>query len=256
MRNIIRGLTGSLAAVGLAVGGAAITAPTASADSGSCADWLSRGSLGSSTHVSITTKGNVTFTTAAPSATLCAGMTVSIGISRPNNRDFRNQLATRAHWEGNAYLYLSTFALDRYDVGDWMTRQIAVKDRTGKLAVRTFTQSNTPQVTRVQYASVLPGTPTGTLRPSATGVVPIRGSLKAWHYSGRLINLQNQRVIVQVKRPGNYAYTTVTSAVTSRTGTFAVNAKLSAHRGKDVRIGFVSGIPIIAQDFTYLGRVR
>jgi hypothetical protein len=136
-----------------------------------------------------------------------------------------------------------------------MTRQIAVKDKTGKLVVKTFTSATTPHITRAKFASVLTGTPTGRIRQDAQGWAYVKGSLKAWHHYGRLVNVQNQQVVVQLRRPDSYNYVTWTTATTGRTGTFAVKVNLAGFSGRHVRIAFISKIPTVASDYFYLGKV-
>jgi hypothetical protein len=257
--TLARRITVALAAVGLTVAGAVFATQPASAVSGaaSCLAQLSKRPTNAAKTVVMTTSGSLSAATANYNAPLCTGMSVSIGISRTNTRDFRNQNTNHKHAAGNAYYFSSKFALGRADYGDWMTRQIAVKDKTGKLAVKTFTSATTPHITRAKFASVLTGTPTGRIRQDAQGWAYVKGSLKAWHHYGRLVNVQNQQVLVQVKRPNSQQYepwpTVLT--MTSRTGTFAVKVGVAGLTGRHVRIAFISKIPTVASDYFYLGKV-
>jgi hypothetical protein len=256
MRTTVRRLAVGLGSTALATAGIVVTMPTASADANSCIRQLSRGAVGAPSTVVITNKGSLPVSTASYNPPLCSGMTVSIGISRVNGFDFRNRGTSQAHWERGSYYFYTRFALGADDAGTWITRQLAVRDRSGRLAVRTFTSSTTPHRVTVKRASVLTGTPTGVLRPNAAGKVAIRGSLKAWHSTGRLINLQNQKVLVQTKLPGNHPYRSIATLKTGRTGTFGAYVGLGSQRGKDVRLLYVSPFQVIASDGYFLGRVR
>jgi hypothetical protein len=202
----------------------------------------------------MTTSGSLTFYTHEYYGSPCAGMSVSLGISRTNTADFRNQNATKYAMTSGTDGYRTTYKFGLDDYGSWMTRQIAVKDKSGKLAVKTFTSKDTPRTLTIRFASVLKGTPTGKLTPSA-GKVAIKGSLQSWHYYGRLVNVQNQKVVVQVRKPHSVGYVTKATATTSRTGTFATTLNTAGLKGYDVRIAFISGIPMTASSYTYLGTV-
>jgi hypothetical protein len=202
----------------------------------------------------ITTTGSLTFSTHEYWGSLCDGMKVSMGISRPNTRDFRNQNATKVQATSGTKSFISTYRLGRDDVGDWMIRQIAVKDRSGRLFVKTFTAQTTPRTLRARYASVLTGSPRGRLVPTA-GKLTVTGSLKAWHYYGRLVNVQNQQVVVQVRRPHQSTYVTRAVAVTSRTGTFKATFATAGLKGYAVRVAYYSKIPTVANQWYYLGTI-
>jgi hypothetical protein len=231
-----------------------VTAQPAEATVSGCIDRLSRAdSSPGFASISVTNKAVLTAATGFTSRSHCAGMSVAIGISRPDLRDFRARNASRYVWEADVEGFYADFRLRPHEVGEWMVRQIAVKDRSGKLEVRQFTRATTPQRTVVKYRSVLTGRPIGTVRPAR---VVISGTLKTWNGQGRLVNLQNQVVLLQVKRPRTADYVTIGAATTSRTGSYRVAMDLRAHRGEYVRVAFISPVGLIASDYTFLGRVR
>jgi hypothetical protein len=202
----------------------------------------------------MTTSGSLTFYTGWPSkASACAGVSVSLGISRTNTRDFRNQNARRIVDPRRIDHFASTFKLGTDDYGDWMIRQIAVKDRSGKLAVKTFTSATTPRVLRMRFASTIAANPRGKIVPKS-GRVAVQGNLKSWHYTGRQINVQNQPVVVQVRK-GNGEYVTKATATTNRYGNFATSIAAAGLKGASVRVAYYSRIPIVANQWYYLGTV-
>lgn len=253
MRKMTMGRIGvTVATAAAAIAGAIATAPTASAATANgCLQQLTaKHSWGYDE--TMTTKGSLTFYTHEYVGSPCAGMSVSLGISRTNTADFRNQNAGKYAMTSGSDGYRTTFKFGVDDYGSWITRQIAVKDRSGKLAVKTFTSKDTPRTLTIRFASVLKGTPTGKL----TGAkVAVKGSLQSWHYYGRLVNVQHQTVLVQVRKPHELGYVTKATATTSRTGTFATTLNTAGSKGYDVRIAFVSGIPMTASSFTYLGKI-
>ncbi len=218
MRKMTMGRIGvTVATAAAAIAGTFAMAPAAdAATANSCLQQLTaRHSWGYDE--TMTTKGSLTFYTHEYYGSPCAGMSVSLGISRTNTADFRNQNARSVAMTSGTDGYTTTYKLGVDDYGSWMTRQIAVKDRSGKLAVK--------------------------------------GSLQSWHYSGRLVNVQNQKVVVQVRKPHEVGYVTKATATTSRTGTFATTLNTAGLKGYDVRIAFVSGIPTTASSYTYLGTI-
>ncbi|HET6292745.1 MAG TPA: hypothetical protein VFG33_05205 [Kribbella sp.] len=202
----------------------------------------------------MTTKGSLTFYTHEYFGSLCNGMRVSMGISRTNTFGFRNLNASKYAVTSGSNAFRNTHQLGLDDYGSWMIRQIAVKDKAGKLVVKTFTKETTPRILTSRYASVLTGTPKGKLVPKA-GKVNVKGTLKSWHYYGRLVNVQNQQVVVQVRQPHKVAYTTRATATTSRTGAFSTNLNTAGLKGYDVRVAFVSKIPMTASSYTFLGTI-
>jgi hypothetical protein len=202
----------------------------------------------------MTTSGSLTFYTHEYSGSLCDGMSVSLGISRTNTHDFRNQNASKYAVTSGSNAFRTTYRLGLDDYGTWMTRQIAVKDRSGRLAVRTFTKETSPRILTIRFATVLTATPKGTLIPQA-GKLTVNGSLKAWHYYGRLVNVQDQQVVVQIRKPHTVTYATRATAVTSRTGMFSTTFSTVGLNGYAVRVAFYSKIPIIANQWHYLGTI-
>jgi hypothetical protein len=253
MRKMTMGRIGvTMATAAAAIAGAVAMAPAAgAATANSCLQQLTaRHSWGYDE--TMTTTGSLTFYTHEYYGSPCAGMSVSLGISRTNTAGFRNQNARSVAMTSGTGGYTTTYKFGVDDYGSWMTRQIAVKDRSGKLAVKTFTSKDTPRTLTIRFASVLKGTPKGRL----TGAkVAVNGSLQSWHYSGRLVNVQNQKVVVQVRKPHESGYVTKATATTSRTGTFATTLNTAGLKGYDVRIAFVSGIPMTASSYTFLGTI-
>jgi hypothetical protein len=202
----------------------------------------------------MTTSGSLTFYTHEYVGSLCERMSVSLAISRTNTHDLRNRNASKYAATSGSNAFRTTYRLGLDDYGPWMTRQIAVKDRTGRLAVKTFTKDTTPRILTIRFASVLTATPKGTLIPKA-GKLTVTGSLKAWHYYGRLVNIQNQQVLVQVRKPHTVTYLTRATAVTSRTGTFSTTFSTAGLKGSDVRVAFYSKLPAIANQWHFLGTI-
>ncbi|ONI73928.1 hypothetical protein BWI15_11040 [Kribbella sp. ALI-6-A] len=202
----------------------------------------------------MTTKGKLTFYTGWPTkASTCAGASVSLGISRTNTHDFRNQNARRIVDPRRIDHFASTFTFGVDGYGDWMIRQIAVKDRSGKLAVKTFTSATTPRVLRLRFASTIAANPRGTLVPKA-GRLAVQGNLNAWHYTGRQINVQNQPVVVQLRKGGS-DYATKATATTNRYGNFATSIPTAGLKGYSVRVAYYSKIPTVANQWYYLGTI-
>jgi hypothetical protein len=89
---------------------------------------------------------------------------------------------------------------------------------------------------------VLTGTPGGEQVPKAAKI-NVKGTLKAWHHYGRLVNVQNQQVPVQVRKPHDVTYVTRATAVTTRTGTFSTNLSTANLRGYAVRAAYSPSSP-------------
>jgi hypothetical protein len=253
-KKLITKIAAGIAATGIAVTGTAVIAqPASAATANSCLQELSKKNRWGYDET-MTTRGSLTFYSTEYWGSLCDGMSVSLGISRTSTHDFRNQNASRVSMSSGTKGFRTTYKFGLDDYGDWMTRQIAVKDKSGRLAVKTFTAQTTPRVLRLRFASVLTGTPKGKLVPKA-GKVNVKGTLKAWHYYGRLVNVQNQQVVVQVRKPHGVTYVTRATAVTTRTGTFSTNLSTANLKGYAVRVAYLSKIPTIANSYVWLGTI-
>ncbi|MEV6286060.1 hypothetical protein [Kribbella sp. NPDC051770] len=247
------------AAVGLVTAAAAITgtvlvaAPADAATASDCLKVLTEPQRWGQDET-MTTKGSLTFYTGWPSkASTCAGVSVSLGISRTNTHDFRNQNTRRIVDPRRIDHYSSTFKFGTDDYGDWMIRQIAVKDRSGKLAVKTFTQDTTPRVLRLRFASTITANPRGKLVPKS-GRLAVQGNLKSWHYSGRQVNVQKQQVVVQVRKGAN-DYVTKATATTNTAGNFATSIPTAGLKGYSVRVANYSKLPTVGNQWLYLGTI-
>ena len=202
-KKLIAKIAAGVAATGIAVTGTAVIAqPASAATANSCLQQLSKKNHWGYDET-MTTRGSLTFYTTEYFGSLCDGMSVSLGISRTNTRDFRNP---------------------------------------------------TPRVLRLRFASVLTGTPKGKLVPKA-GKINVKGSLKAWHHYGRLVNVQNQQVVVQVRKPHGVTYVTRATAVTTRTGTFSTNLSTANLKGYAVRVAYISKLPVVASSYVWLGTI-
>ena len=253
-KTLITRIAAGVAATGIAVTGTAVIAqPASAATANSCLQQLSKKNTWGYDET-MTTRGSLTFYTTEYWGSVCDGMSVSLGISRTNTRDFRNQNTSRVAMSSGTKGFRVTYKLGLNEPGDWMTRQIAVKDKSGRLAVKTFTAQTTPRVLRLRFASVLTGTPKGKLVPKA-GRVNVKGTLKAWHHYGRLVNVQNQRVVVQVRKPHGITYVTRATALTTRTGTFSTNLGTANLKGYAVRVAYISKLPIVASSYVWLGTI-
>jgi hypothetical protein len=256
-KKLITKIAAGVAAAGIAITGTAVTAQPASAataaTANSCLQELSKKNSWGYDET-MTTRGSLTFYTKEYWGSLCDGMWVSLGISRTNTLGFRNQNASRVSMSSATKGFTTTYRFGPTGYGDWMVRQIAVKDKSGRLAVKTFTAQTTPRVLGLRFVSVLTGTPKGKLVPNA-GKVNVKGTLKAWHRYGRLVNVQNQRVVVQVRAPHGDSYVTRATAVTTRTGTFSTNLATANLKGYAVRVAFLSKIPTIANSYVWLGTI-
>ncbi|ADB33840.1 hypothetical protein Kfla_4823 [Kribbella flavida DSM 17836] len=245
----------TLATAAAAVAGTvAIAQPASAATANTCLQQLT-GAQQWGYDQTMTTRGRLKFFTDWPSSeSYCKDMSVSLGISRTNTAFFRNQNAVRETSAHRISTFSATFGFGTDGYGQWMIRQIAVKDRAGRVAVKTFTRQTTPRVLTLRFQSTVNAGPKGTLVPKA-GKLLVSGNLKAWHYTGRQVNVQNQQVLVQVRRPGTSTYVTRATMTSNQLGNFATNLATAGLKGSAVRVAFYSKIPTVASQWQYLGTI-
>lgn len=195
----------------------------------------------------------IRLSTSAHTSRECRGITVSIGISRTDLSGYQNKNASYS-W-GTGQYYFARFLLAPNQPGDWMTRQIYVRDHQGNTAVRTFTAATSPTKVTVDRESFL--TARSTLVPLQDGKIRIAGRLQAHSSAGTRANLAYQKVLVQVRRPTESSYTTALTVTTGQYGTF-YDYRLpgAANKGKHLRVVFVSPFQTIASDAAYIGVIR
>lgn len=248
MRTTLR--RGALALVTLAAG-AVLTAPAAHADADSCLAQLA-GPAANTDRLIIypSEQAHVRLTTSAYTDKTCYEYGVAIGISRTDLSGFKYASAGDNRWSHTGNYFYANFVLPPNQPGTWMTRQIAVKDHAGKVAVRQFTAATSPTKIDIKRESYLTGTPHGSAITHNYLVV----KLQAWSSVGTMANLQNQLVKLQVSPPGANAYTTVYEGRTDTIGSWRRFVDWQGHSGQDVRLAYYSPYQSIASDWHYLGR--
>lgn len=247
----------AVAAAGTATAGTIALAPAAQAASvaETCLNQLAgRAAATSPTLIYPAQKAEINLSTSEHTSRECRGITVSLGLSRTDLTGFQNKGASWSWGTGRAY-YSARFLLAPNQPGTWMTRQIYVRDHAGKTAVRTFTAATTPTKVTVYRESYLEAR--STLKPIHDGKLRVAGRLQAHSSVGTRANLANQTVLVQVRRVNESAYTTIAKHNTGQYGNFYDASVSSAlHRGKLLRVVFISKIQTIASDYTYVGVVQ
>lgn len=195
----------------------------------------------------------IQLSTSAHTSRECRGITVSIGLSRTDLTGYQNKNANYS-W-GTGQYYYAKYLLSPNQPGSWMTRQIYVRDHQGKTAVRTFTAANSPTKVTVYRESFLDAR--STLVPIHDGKLRIAGRLQAHSSVGTRANLANQKILIQLRRPTETAYTTVLTTTTGQYGNFS-EARLwgAANKGKHLRVVFVTPFQTIASDYTWIGVIR
>jgi hypothetical protein len=251
LRRLSVSLT-SLAAAGTAVVAGAPGA-AAAGDAQTCLNQLlGRAAATPSSLIYPAQPAQIDMSTSRYAGDICKGLSVSIGISRPDLSGFKAANAGDERWYSGQHYFHTRFVLQPNQPGTWMTRQIAVKDHSGKLAVRTFTSVDSPTKVTIRRESFLTGTPTG----SAITHEYVVARLKAWSSVGTLANLGNQNILVQVRAPGATTYKTIAQRRTDPTyGYMGISLPLRSYPMHDLRIVFLSPFQTIASDFTYLGKI-
>ncbi|GAB2613148.1 hypothetical protein [Kribbella endophytica] len=254
-KTIAARLVVTLATAAAALGGTvALAQPASASTANTCLQQLiPKNSWGYDE--TLTNRGQLTFYPQWPQSEAgCKGMSVSLGISRLDTTGFRNQNAPRIESATRLDHFSSTFKFTSSGQGAWMIRQIAVKDTTGKLAVKTFTSATTPRVLNLRFQSVINAGPKGKLVPSG-GRILVAGNLKAWHPTGRTVNVQKQQVLVQVRKPGASDYVTKVTMTSNQLGNFAAYLSTAGLKGSAVRVAYYSKLPSVANQWQYLGVV-
>jgi 2-keto-3-deoxy-6-phosphogluconate aldolase len=252
-RMFVRRGLAAVAAVAAVGAGTVATTPAAEAAATDCLNKIAGPAIDPQTHVVMSPLGTVFAGTYIYSGSVCSNVNVSIGISRTDTTGFRNQSAGRVKYEDNAYMFSNAFAMGPGDAGQWMVRQIAVKDSAGRLAVRTFPASSVTTKYTLQRASILTPARTGTL---PAGQTALSGRLQAYTSTGGVAPLAaGQQVLIQVRPRGAAAYKTIATALTSTSGFYSRAVSLGGYRGADVRVAYLTPYQTIASDFAYVGRV-
>lgn len=181
----------------------------------------------------------------------CAGAVASVGISKTDGSRFINVNARIGH-DGEIHYMASTHPITLKDTGNWMIRQVAVKQNR-ITAVRSFTLDDDLRTTHVSRASVLRGGPKETIRPTD----PITGYLLAYASTGDLVPLRGQTIVLQARTKGQpYKNILVERNSTHRNGYYLLTGNWAPYRGYEFRLYYPSPYETIAPAWTYLGYVR
>jgi hypothetical protein len=252
MNSTLRHAGVALASLAAVVAGTVLTAPPAHADAGTCLAQLV-GPAANTDRLIIypAEQAKVRLTTSAYTEKTCYEYSVALGISRTDLSGFLYANAHDNRWYHTGNYFFADFVLPPNQPGTWMTRQIAVKDRTGKVAIRQFTAADSPTKVVIKRESFLTGTPHGT----AITHTYITSHLQAWSSVGTMANLPNQLVQLQVSRPGANHYVTIYQGRTDRYGWWRRFVSWTGFSGYDVRLAYYSPYQTIASDWHYLGRV-
>ena len=252
MNRVIRRTVAAAATVAAAGTALVTAAPAAHADATSCLAQLSLHAVATPGQlVHPAQPARIRLTTSAYTNKTCYQHGVSLGLSRTDLTGFQYAVANDNRWTGTGNYFFHTFTIPPNQPGTWMVRQIAVKDSTGKVAIKQFTSADSPTRVSVKRESFL----TGKLVGSAP-YLSISGKLQAWSSVGTLANLQNQRVLLQVSKPGSNQYFTVDQGTTNRYGQWQQRVTLTSYPGFDARLAYYTPYQTIASDFHYLGRVQ
>lgn len=256
MRTSVRRTFALAAALGGTLAGTAVAATSAQAATiaQTCLNQLAGPGVATDRQIVYPAEpAQIQLSTSAHTSRECRGITVSIGLSRTDLTGYQNK---SAHYSwGTGRYYYAKYLLAPNQPGNWMTRQIYVRDHQGNTAVRTFTAANSPTRVTVYRESFLDAR--STLVPIHDGKLRIAGRLQVHSSVGTRANLANQKILIQLRRPTETAYTTVLTTTTGQYGNFS-EARLwgAANRGKHLRVAFVSPFQTIASDYTYIGVIR
>ena len=251
MNRIIRRAVATAATIAAAGGAALTTAGPAQADASSCLAQLSGHAAATPGRLVYPAQpASIRLTTSAYTAKTCYQYSVSIGLSRTDLSGFQNAVANDNRWSGTGNYFFHTFTIPPNQPGTWMVRQIAVKDTTGNVSIAQFTAASSPTKISVYRESFLTGQVVG-----SAPYTRISAKLQAWSSVGTLANLQNQKVLLQVSKPGANLYDTVAEGTTNHLGQWQGPVSLAGYAGLDHRLAYYSPYQTIASDFRYLGRI-
>ena len=251
MNRIIRRLVATTAAIAAAGGAALTTVVPAQADAASCLAQLSGHAAATPGRLVYPAQpASIRLTTSAYTDKACYQYSVAIGLSRTDLSGFRAAAANDNRWSGSGNYFFHTFTIPPNEPGTWMLRQIAVKDTAGNTSIAQFTAATSPTKIGVYRESFLTGRVVGT-----APLTNISAKLQAWSSVGTLANLQNQKVLLQVSKPGANLYDTVDQGTTNRFGQWQGPVLLTIWAGYDHRLAYYSPYQTIASDFHYLGRI-
>ena len=189
---------------------------------------------------------------------VCAAIVASIGISRRDGSDFRNQNA-RVTRSGRLITASADFTPSWRDAGSWMVRQVAIS-RDGALAVRSFTPTSGAGI-QVRRAATLTGWgidgPGRPLRIGSDRKLTVSGYLKAYGTDGKLHPLPaRQQIVLQARRAGTTEpYEPIGGGITSASGYYVATAAWGSRPRQDIRIAYFNLYETISTRMTYVGQV-
>lgn len=245
----------AVAAIAIATCG---VVPAHAADGGAeeCLERLVTGGVGSPMYAIAKPNATMPLATAPYNPPACVSVVaVSIGISRPDGSDFRNANAVKRQWYGTASYWGRTASFTSKDAGDWIYRQIVVKDDQGRIAGRSYTPSYTFDRFQIRAGVVISSRQRGVLHAGADGRVTISGDLKAYNSHGGLSPLPaGQRLAVEVWDPRT-GYWTAGYLGTSSSGWYRGYPAIGRYHGSNVRLAYYSPYRTIAGGFGFVGRI-
>ena len=124
-------------------------------------------------------EGPINISTSRYTGGVCDWNNVTIGISHPDLGWYRQQQAYR---KDGSY-FSARIAVPPNVPGTWITRQIAVKDGTGKVVVRQFTAATTPTKVVIKRESIR-GMSKYDVRLAFCS--PYQSIANDWYYVGRI----------------------------------------------------------------------